>query len=357
MSATILKYPTIILAALVSLSGCGGGDDSVSEGGLTGGDNSIVISGAGSKNSTPLKRTGYFIDSPVSNLAYTTDTLSGVTGDDGSFEYMDGEKIVFSIAEIQFKEVSAQPVITPATMYEGNALNTVLVMLQSLDENFMLEDGIQLKETIHNFTLDGEIVGGIDFENLTDEMMQKVIALVLFSGSGTLIQTNEALEHFNDSIRALENSGATSIPLTGKWIIKDQSVECGWSYWPNGYYDETTDKYYDEWDERLVTGVVTITNSGNVFNYNYSKKVEVDYMEGCNSDQSTSGLSGEFIAPYTMNHEQLYQLLSAGTESNNDVGLHWESITIYGDNHFRENVTILRNDGTYSSFNRHWHRL
>src|SRR5690606_32424307 len=61
---------------------------------------------------TPGAKQGVFVDSPVAGLSYTTSSdLSGVTDDQGRYEYNEGDTVTFSIGELVLGTVAA-PEIT-----------------------------------------------------------------------------------------------------------------------------------------------------------------------------------------------------------------------------------------------------
>ena len=101
-----------ILASLAACGG-GGGGDSVGGGGVA--VNASSVSGLS---------TGYLIDSAVEGVAYTVttkdgQTITGVTDAAGTFKYIDGEKVVFSIGSIVFPSTMGDSTITPLTMAQG----------------------------------------------------------------------------------------------------------------------------------------------------------------------------------------------------------------------------------------------
>ncbi|MCK6445711.1 MAG: hypothetical protein L6Q99_04905 [Planctomycetes bacterium] len=60
--------------------------------------------GSGSSTSSvapPTQATGHFADPPVSGLAYSTPTFSGVTDASGAFQFMTGEDISFAVGSLQ----------------------------------------------------------------------------------------------------------------------------------------------------------------------------------------------------------------------------------------------------------------
>ena len=92
-----MKYfAFFILTLLISLSGCGTNDSS--------------------KSSTSLQSTGLFLDSPVKGIDYQSTSHSGVTDDNGHFDYKVGEETTFKVGNIilgSAKIATTDSVITP----------------------------------------------------------------------------------------------------------------------------------------------------------------------------------------------------------------------------------------------------
>ncbi len=80
--------------------------------------------------------TGYFTDSAVEGLTYTTDTQSGVTNLNGAFTYQAGETVVFSIGDFMLGEsAAATPKMTPLNLIPDAFLPTTRNELSPLLRN------------------------------------------------------------------------------------------------------------------------------------------------------------------------------------------------------------------------------
>jgi para-nitrobenzyl esterase len=123
--------------ALLALAACGSGDDDV----------------------TPTVLTGTFVDSPVSGLNYVgSETPAGTTNASGQFNHRAGERISFSIGNLPLGSATAGAtggtVITPLSVTEGAAsatdqrVNNKLILLQTIDADGDLNNGIQITEAI-----------------------------------------------------------------------------------------------------------------------------------------------------------------------------------------------------------------
>jgi hypothetical protein len=126
--------------------------------------------------------TGYFMDSPVGDLEYSTATQSGYTDSNGAFQYISGEVVSFYVGNILMGQASGAPKITPfdlagisppqtnlgivrtmnevgrshhATRFEIAA--NIAVFLQTLDEDGVYSNGIRIPLRMHSLASGAEI--------------------------------------------------------------------------------------------------------------------------------------------------------------------------------------------------------
>ena len=133
---------SISFAFVLVLTACGGG------GGGGGGSGALPVSAS----TVSGLSTGYLIDSAVEGVTYTVTTkdgktITGVTDASGTFKYVDGEKVVFSIGDIVFPATMGDSTITPLTMAQGGTgpvATNVAYLLQSLDYDLDPSNGITI---------------------------------------------------------------------------------------------------------------------------------------------------------------------------------------------------------------------
>jgi hypothetical protein len=122
----------LITAALVlsALSACGGGG-----------------------SSSPVTKTGYFIDSAVAGLEYTSGSTTGITGADGSFQYEEGKPVTFKIGSMNLGSVTVKSNrIFPVDLVSGAADETdtkvslMAQILQTLDSDGNPSNGITITD-------------------------------------------------------------------------------------------------------------------------------------------------------------------------------------------------------------------
>lgn len=78
----------------------------------------LLFVGCGSSGSSdgggdPVEETGVFLDSPVINIGYKTETKEGVTNASGEYHYVEGETVTFFMGDLEFPPVTASGIVTP----------------------------------------------------------------------------------------------------------------------------------------------------------------------------------------------------------------------------------------------------
>jgi hypothetical protein len=128
----IQAFTAIFALIVASLVGCGGGGGS--------GDTST--------------KTGYFIDSPVKGLEYTSGSTTGITDGDGMFKYEEGKPVTFKIGSMVLGSVTVTnnrvfPVdlVSGATDETHPKVTLMAQILQTLDSDGDASNGITINET------------------------------------------------------------------------------------------------------------------------------------------------------------------------------------------------------------------
>ncbi len=188
-------FAAVICPLFVSLSGCGGGSSGTPE--------------------TPTLNTGTFVDSPVANISYQTDTQSGTTNANGQFYYQDGESVTFSIGSLLLPSVSAAEIITPITLAGATSITdqqatNIARLLISLDEDGNPGNGITIPDGA------AAVASPVDFnvDAATFASDSAVTNLVANSGGATttLISDTEAQNHVNETLSNLAGT------VAGTWL-------------------------------------------------------------------------------------------------------------------------------------------
>lgn len=207
----VLKFTTLSL--IVTLYGCGGGSSSPE---------------------TESTKTGVFLDSPISNIGYRTETKEGVTNPQGEYEYVSGETVIFFIGDLEFPPATAASVVTPLNIANTQDTSDPVVvnmirLLQTLDKNGNPDDGIEIAEQAKQNATQ------VDFDLSVSafEASSVLINLVANSGSSnvTLVSSNDAISHFEEQ---LEGNGLSFGELYGVWEFPNENVI--FMYLPGGRY-------------------------------------------------------------------------------------------------------------------------
>jgi len=113
---------------------------------------SIALVGCGGTSSDiATNETGYFIDSPVENLSFQTESgLTGSTDAFGRFQFQYDEKVAFRIGNLILGEAipAVDGLMTPETLFPHDDTHKTLLLqtLQALDTDHDLSNGITLPE-------------------------------------------------------------------------------------------------------------------------------------------------------------------------------------------------------------------
>ncbi|WP_157497718.1 hypothetical protein [Gilvimarinus chinensis] len=211
-----LAHLSILLVIGGSMVGCGGGSSSSSTI-SSNATNSISSESSSSYSSSPSSnglassriRLGYFIDSSVANLRYQTDTMSGYTDAHGQYQYLSGEQVIFSVGDMKFPPIPAQPTVTPLTLAgsdvpQNNVVTNIVRLLLSLDLDRDPTNGISISDMAH------EAGTPIDFSLDAEAFAQSSAVINLLSnasgtGSIELVSPEHASNHLQDVLNTQVN--------------------------------------------------------------------------------------------------------------------------------------------------------
>jgi hypothetical protein len=143
--------------------------------------------------------TGFFIDSPVQGLSYTSASHSGTTDAFGRFDFDGSESITFSFGDIILPSVSASKAIHVSDLYTDGLTDTRTInlarLLLTIDSNGDSDDGIQLSAD----AIDPDITpDNLDFGSATfDADITDYIAQV--ANMNTLVTIDDAIAHITET--------------------------------------------------------------------------------------------------------------------------------------------------------------
>lgn len=131
-------------------------------------------------------KSGVFIDSPVEGLKYETETHSGFTDENGSYDYEVGETVTFYIGEIKLGSAVASDELSPISIssdpdatLETTEVQNIAAFLQTLDKDGNPANGILIDEEIINSISFSEI----DFTKPIIQILGE-ITLEVFQNTG-----------------------------------------------------------------------------------------------------------------------------------------------------------------------------
>ncbi len=133
--------------------------------------------GGSSDNNVAAVQEGVFIDSPVQGLFFQTTTQSGLTDENGGFLFKPGETIKFFLGDLFLGQATAKSLMSPLDLVDGALYDTdpavinLCRLLQSLDEDGNLENGIQISEKVRSELLTRQVtfdLSGFNFASYED---------------------------------------------------------------------------------------------------------------------------------------------------------------------------------------------
>ena len=176
-----------------------------------------------SEDKTLLK--GLFIDSPVEGLTYVSGSYTGITNVGGEFQYRYSEFIDFFAGELQLGRFKGQSYITPfslnSSVTDREKSMNIVRLLQSLDEDAMLENGIDIRNAVESD--DDNELSGIDLSVSvnafgTDLEHQEILGHL--TNSSVFVSLQDALNHVSNTMLSLglgvPELQTTKVSLTAK---------------------------------------------------------------------------------------------------------------------------------------------
>jgi para-nitrobenzyl esterase len=208
---------TILSLGLVSFIGCGDDDDTAT---ATSPDaaspdgapsDAAPSDGALSDGASTPPLTGIFGDSPVAGLNYTTSTsYTGTTSDTGAFSYGEGNTVTISIGNLALGSATGAATLTPLSITSGAAdatdpqVNNKLVLLQTLDADGDLNNGIQITKDIRTIVSDN--AASIKFDQTTTAFQTSLSGLMTaLNTANVFTDTDPRARKVRTAVAALEH--------------------------------------------------------------------------------------------------------------------------------------------------------
>ena len=208
MSSFLIKSlrSIVLVGSFLALVACGGDIETDSE-------------------STPTEKKGYFIDSPVEGLDYSTTPggLIGKTNSEGQYDYVDGDDVTFSIGKVILGTVPAAGVVTPQDLvFEAEIDDPEVVniarLLMTLDEDGNPDNGLKIPTQVASAAAQLEDAAAqisfvdIGFDSKAEQLITDLTAGLV--GPGNVYETAPQLEseqaaedHLRESLSDSDNDG------------------------------------------------------------------------------------------------------------------------------------------------------
>ncbi|WP_396586969.1 hypothetical protein [Bermanella sp. R86510] len=183
----------ILLGLIVTLSACLESDDDDAP------EESIEEEGV-----------GFFIDSPVQGLSYSSPSYSGTTDAFGRFDYESGETVTFSLGSIVLGSASTAKAIHVSDLFgDEDATDTRTInlarLLLTLDSDADSDNGIQLSAAAISEANSTTFANGIDFSSVDfDSDVANYIGSEGVAGSASLVSVSAAEEHITETLSEVE---------------------------------------------------------------------------------------------------------------------------------------------------------
>ena len=187
------------------------------------------VSSSAASSSSVVAQTGVFVDSAVAGIKYLNapSGLTGYTSPTGQYQYAEGDKVVFSIGDLVFPEVTAKGVVTPVDIAaEADSTNAariqlnIAALLQSLDTDGNPDNGISI-----DYDKAATVAAAVNFNQPYADFAASPAVTTLVAGSGstttTLVSESAAKEHLEGSLSKL---------LVGTWYIHGTSGADSYDY-------------------------------------------------------------------------------------------------------------------------------
>ncbi len=199
-----LRQPGLTLLCL-GIAACGGGS-SADTSGVSG--SSPVNPAPPPAGSGPSPDIGVFLDSPVINIGYRTETLEGVTNSLGEYEYMPGQIVTFFIGDLEFPSIAASRTVTVldlvgTTEPSDPRVVNMIRLLQTLDQDGDPQNGITITEAAKSSATQ------VDFDLSEVDFSSSLAVMTLIMNAGqndivvALVNREGAIDHFSQTLDKL----------------------------------------------------------------------------------------------------------------------------------------------------------
>ena len=141
--SSFFQKATFLILFMINLASCSGGSDSSSSGSDSSSSSSLP------DNQAEVVAVGQFKDSSVEGLSYRSGSISGSTDASGTFYYVVGQEVIFSVGGVELGRSEGKELITPLdiTSESSEAINIVRFLMM-LDDDQDPDNGIRISNDI-----------------------------------------------------------------------------------------------------------------------------------------------------------------------------------------------------------------
>ncbi|WP_153915592.1 hypothetical protein [Shewanella sp. TC10] len=213
------KLIALLISAL--LLGCGSSDDDPETP-----TPEPVVPQPEVEDPAPTALQGIFIDSAVIGIGYRTETQTGVTDEQGNYDYLEGETVTFFIGDLEFPATPASGVVTPFNIaasenVDDDQVVNIARLLQTLDQDGDAENGITITETAI------ASAEPVDFTLSKSDFAESaaVTATIENGGQDTavteLVDESDAVDHLTEQVAA----NGVQVGIVGTWDLTGEENE------------------------------------------------------------------------------------------------------------------------------------
>lgn len=353
-SAFNKTFLTVLTATILSACDSGGSNGTPNQGTKdTGEVDSVTIEPTQPdpvESEPEVILTGQFIDSPVQGLYYETPSQSGLTNENGEFNYIEGETISFHIGGTKLGSAAAGDQLTPFNLSGIQPFTAENKILKSLSSNKVngFDRAVNIANLLQNLDADGNPDNGIDLNNAhkqlageTIDISEKAVVFTKALASSDLLKNldisthrslSEVLSHLYDNLNLSiessqvssfesssghDNSGNVSYEYNEDGIVTSQNIDTD----NDGISDAVTSFEYDQ-NGNLTRKENSQTKQVELMYYNGQNQLvgrSISSPKTGNSVTEVLSYSDNQLSRLEVSHENKTQISSYSYDANNKL--------------------------------------
>jgi hypothetical protein len=318
---------------------------------------SVIFTGCGSSSSDDSSanntnaNTGYFIDSEVIGVSYTTSSdLNGTTDDQGRFQYHTGDTVTFSLGQLVLGEVEPDTdgLITPQLLVVGDnstpstehqeKITLKLQTLQSLDSDGNATNGITIDSSVLSKL--SKLSKKSHFKDINESYLLELetehdLGLDHDNDGHLDVNSTEADSHFKESKTKWE--GGEKPAKKVKCILQETPSSKSHNKIDLNDYNKT-----DSLDSNLSTAIAFIGNEekmnedlyNNLYNYHdTNNSIKINQFKAIATKNKAKNviLIKDLLTRYTLDENNTAISNISGTYTSNEIQTTYTNLYSIGD--------------------------